>query len=597
MPEKNSPVKSISCPECGSKISPELVELIMKGNNAYCENCGFPFTGIDPKRGEVKPLNKANYNKKDSKGNKKLSKEEEQWIAWKIEWNKWKNIIKDEINIQKKKWKTKKQQEKQRYREIKKEMRQKTKNYQPVQHNIPKPKRNFETIDSIQSKPYKQVQKHSIQMEKSPRSIDEIEHGFNTALDVLIQLAPFYYIFIFIMTIVSMFNGTSTAIMYALGSIVIEGFVIRYDLKSIIPSEKENRVDHAGIPLIIVGVFTLHSFGIGVFLLARGILHLIKFIQITKHRNPLHPAVVENEFCSALWNREVAQSIILVLKPLTLVYFFSSLLTQIGNTINNRDDSLGFLLYVVFSGLIIIGILFTKILPLFHRNDIEDFPEDKAIILIIIGVLSLSYGMGILFLILGILFIELRNKVRKLEKPLPKEIDVQKLHFHLVAKGKKQPVYRNSQDVYSENTKKIRRFDPDTGKPLNLEIPNQDTIQKSHYESPKENYSQFEDKRIFTVLEPEVRRRLLALQIDEDEKNEVAKSFIYLTLEKQLKYLDELERVNNDLNEKDLIMIRRIYSLPISEKQHKFLAKQLEFLPEKSQEEFVSFLEQTVKKE
>ena len=77
----------------------------------------------------------------------------------------------------------------------------------------------------------------------------------------------------------------------------------------------------------------------------------------------------------------------------------------------------------------------------------------------------------------------------------------------------------------------------------------------------------------------------------------MAKSFIYLTLEKQLKYLDELERVNNDLNEKDIIMIRRIYSLPISEKQHKFLAKQLEFLPEKSQEEFVSFLEQTVKKE
>ena len=60
---------------------------------------------------------------------------------------------------------------------------------------------------------------------------------------------------------------------------------------------------------------------------------------------------------------------------------------------------------------------------------------------------------------------------------------------------------------------------------------------------------------------------------------------------------DELERVNKKFDEENLVMLRRIYALPISEQQHKFLAKQLDYLPEHSQEEFVRFLEHTVKLE
>ena len=65
-----------------------------------------------------------------------------------------------------------------------------------------------------------------------------------------------------------MIANSSTGVFYALGCVIIEGFVIRYDLKTIIPSEKENKVDHVGIPMIIVGTFTLHSFGIGVSILS-----------------------------------------------------------------------------------------------------------------------------------------------------------------------------------------------------------------------------------------------------------------------------------------------------------------------------------------
>jgi len=390
-----------------------------------------------------------------------------------------------------------------------------------------------------------------------------------------------------------MFTNGTTGVFYALGSIVIEGFVINFDMKTIIPSEKQNKVNHVGIPMIIVGAFTLHSFGVGVFILARGILHLVKFIQLTKLNNPFHPAVVENDFCSHLWKREIAKSITLVLKPLTLVYLFSAILTQIGETVNVRP--LGYLMYVIISGSIIITILIIRIFPSIKKSNVENFPEDKAIILIIVGALSLSYGMGVLLLILGISFIDLRKSENKLDKKLPKEIDIGKLRYHLVSKGKKREE-SGDQDKSSDQGRKPRRFDPNTGKPLGFISTITESPQKSpSTEEPIKEDSNFsEDKRIFTVLEPDVRRRLLELQIDQEDKDEVAKSFIYLTYEKQLKYLDELERVNKKFDEKNLVMIRRIYALPISEKQHKFLADQLNYLPENSQEEFVSFLEQTV---
>ncbi|MHA1474626.1 MAG: hypothetical protein ACTSQ5_05520 [Promethearchaeota archaeon] len=285
----------------------------------------------------------------------------------------------------------------------------------------------------------------------------------------------------------------------------------------------------------------------------------------------------------------------LVLKPLTLVYLFSAIFTQIGEAIDLSAGSVGYLMYIIISGFIVVSILYIKIFPLIKEHNVEDFPEDKAIILIIVGALSLSYGMGVLLLILGISFIDLRKSEKKLEKPLPEEIDIGKLRFHLVAKGKKREDSGDNEQ-FSEQGRKQRRFDPNTGKPLSFVAPISEPTQKTPSTEPiKEDKYSLYDKRIFTVLEPDVRSRLLKLQIDEEEKNEVAKSFIYLTYEKQLKYLDELERVNEKFNEKDLVMIRRIYALPISNKQHKFLADQLAYLPDNSQEEFVSFLEQTVK--
>ena len=89
---KNAP-PDISCPECNTKLSSELVDILLKGTDVFCEICGFPFVGI--RQGEVKPLAQAHKDEQPAQG---LSKRESQWIKWKNEWNKWKGGISKQFN-------------------------------------------------------------------------------------------------------------------------------------------------------------------------------------------------------------------------------------------------------------------------------------------------------------------------------------------------------------------------------------------------------------------------------------------------------------------------------------------------------------------
>ncbi|MHA1746375.1 MAG: hypothetical protein ACTSWW_10275, partial [Promethearchaeota archaeon] len=73
--------QEINCPECQSRLSPELIPLILEGKTIYCEKCGFPFVGIQD--GQVKPLQKPDGLPEIDSPN--LTKEEEQWLKWKTQ--------------------------------------------------------------------------------------------------------------------------------------------------------------------------------------------------------------------------------------------------------------------------------------------------------------------------------------------------------------------------------------------------------------------------------------------------------------------------------------------------------------------------------
>ncbi|MHA1796166.1 MAG: hypothetical protein ACTSUK_08640, partial [Promethearchaeota archaeon] len=94
---RNSPnsgdLPEIHCPECQFRLDPQLVQLLLSGKTVYCEQCGFPFHGIES--GEVKPLEKK---REDAFQQKNLTKEEIQWIEWKKEWQKIKFELKNNFS-------------------------------------------------------------------------------------------------------------------------------------------------------------------------------------------------------------------------------------------------------------------------------------------------------------------------------------------------------------------------------------------------------------------------------------------------------------------------------------------------------------------
>jgi hypothetical protein len=97
---------------------------------------------------------------------------------------------------------------------------------------------------------------------------------------------------------------------------------------------------------------------------------------------------------------------------------------------------------------------------------------------------------------------------------------------------------------------------------------------------------------VFTVLETNIRERLLSLPITHYEQDIMAKSFIYMTLEQQRKYLTEIENTDPSHSETAKQLIEVIENLPIPLHQKTVLIDQLNYIPGEDHEEFIETLKQ-----
>ncbi len=104
-------------------------------------------------------------------------------------------------------------------------------------------------------------------------------------------------------------------------------------------------------------------------------------------------------------------------------------------------------------------------------------------------------------------------------------------------------------------------------------------------------------KEIYTVLDEEVREGLIKLPISEEDRDMIAKSFIYLNNSQQIKYLEELSAVNKADLEARKELTKVIKNLPIPHPQKEFLVDQLNYLNETEQDDFVITLERTQNEE
>ena len=151
------------------------------------------------------------------------------------------------------------------------------------------------------------------------------------------------------------------------------------------------------------------------------------------------------------------------------------------------------------------------------------------------------------------------------------------------------------------------RFDPETGKKIvyttdapvppapkfvaeqSIPIPVK-MDQSPLAEDPKNKSTNDQASEVYTVLESDIRARLLSLPVTTEERNILGRSFIYLSEDQQRQYLTEIERVNEPPGKEIEKLIETIHNLPIPTHQQDFLVDQLNYIPETDHQEFASAL-------
>ncbi|UYP47054.1 hypothetical protein NEF87_003339 [Candidatus Lokiarchaeum ossiferum] len=138
------------------------------------------------------------------------------------------------------------------------------------------------------------------------------------------------------------------------------------------------------------------------------------------------------------------------------------------------------------------------------------------------------------------------------------------------------------------------KFNPFTGEriiPEDADSKLDDSQEKTLPLQAEKNMLVDEKREVFTVLAPEIREKLLSIDMSSEERTLIAKSFIYLTEKQQGKYLEELENVNTQ-SKNIQPLIHAIKELPISQHDQDFLIDQLNYIPEKEHETYVATLKE-----
>lgn len=564
----------IFCPECEARLNSDLVDVLLKGHTVYCEMCGFPFIGII--NGDVKPLNKIPEQRFDTPI---LSKKERQWIKWKKTWNKIKpktdittypshDTSLNKING--------KNQPSNRY--IKK------KNSEPLKTSS---KIGFSKNEPSIFKPY------------SPF----MQFDFLKSAKILTIISPIYYILITIITLV-VFISNGMNIVNFISLLLFEGFIIYEDFKYYNQQVRNQNIRHAGIPMILMGLLSMHAFGIGLFLLLKGLLCLFNFIQMTKKNCKFHPVVHRHESTKVLWIQEIIRSFGEILAKMIYILIISAILNSFDQVLY-FNGSLGFLIWSIIACIITIIVFHKYLHASLEIKDIKKISSEIAAIGLIMGFFSLQIGYGILLLIWGILILYFNEINGKMEKTIPYHDDIKDYKYRLVLNesianvdekarnfNKGHPNKNNVDNILSIEEKK--RENQIYHQNMNTNI-TQNTL-VSH--NPLDNHdlsinSDSDQNQVYILLKPDQRNRLLKLNIDEDEKDIIARTFIYMSESQQNSYLEELEQVNSDsLISQDIL--NRLETLPISIIQQEKLKKQLQYIPLDEQIDFISFIEDTI---
>ena len=397
-----------------------------------------------------------------------------------------------------------------------------------------------------------------------------------------------------------------------LGSVL----VLIYDLRYISPRVQSKNYDEIALDAICYGILGCIFYGSGVILLIKGILILIH--SIVYHKEEDHKFYSYGLKLKNSINHFSAKAgfvlALLVLNNLIIggliSYLFSNLFLFI--------IGLSFIINVVIM-LIIDLALRGKI----HKQNV--FSGAMVIGIFILGVIStafLSIGIFILIksLILLLLFVgkpvypvikkELREfqpksePSQKIQLVEEKEEKLQKIEDEIIPQEQETVELKTEKETLKDIPEEIKSIDEIKEEEVEIE-----TLDIKKTEEKKEEPSVLrlhesllpvkndKDKKIvkeyfakiFNIISKDLRKQILALDIPKKERKNIIKELAYIAEEEQLKYIEALKGLYEEIPHK---LIERIRKLPnLKPKYYDKLVEELKYMDSAQQFEFVQFLE------
>jgi hypothetical protein len=401
-----------------------------------------------------------------------------------------------------------------------------------------------------------------------------------------------------------------------LGSVL----VLIYDLSYISPRVQSKNYDDIALDAICYGILGCIFYGSGVILLIKGVLiltHSIAYHKGGDHKFYSYGLKLKNSI-----NHFSAKAgfvlILLVLNNLIIGGFLSHLFSNLFQFLLDLS-------FIIIPFIILIIDLALKAKT--HKRN--EFSGAYVIGIFIMGAISTAFlSIGILILIksliLLLLFIgkpidsvikrEMRviqPKIEPFQKiqyskekdSLEKEEELKKIEDENIPKEQETVEVKPEKDHIKEIPEEVKSID-ELKEEVEIETPDIEKTEEKEEETsllrlhesllPVKNEK---DKKIvkeyfskiFNIISKDLRKQILDLDIPKKERKNIIKELAFIAEEEQLKYLEALKGLYEEIPHK---LIERIRKLPnLKPKYYDKLVEELKFLDDTQKLEFVQFLE------
>ena len=366
-----------------------------------------------------------------------------------------------------------------------------------------------------------------------------------------------------------------------------------YDIKYLSPKIKEKKYNEIVVDSLCWGIVGCVVYGAGVILLIKGVAILIYNILDKKNfghnlKNSL------NNFSATLG----FIIILLAIKP----FFFQEYNTMIELT-----------WWIITVSLALIALY----IDLRYKKEIHEKREfllNDAVLFFILGILGVMYAAaGIFILLKGILFffliyikppeeddivvlkpveekakdfvlaIKIDDPKDKIEEPSP----IQIIEPQEIELSKKQVKEIKEHAKKTEKLKKDLEKKPTIEKEIELRL--HESLLPVKDEKDKELVKHY-FKKIFAVLSKELKNQINDLGISKKEKKELLKELAFLTQEEQVKYIESIVDLYQEIPKKLIVRIKKLPN--VKPKHYDKIVEQLKYLDVEEQVKFVQYLEE-----